>query len=138
METRRLVELHALPAAARQGATLGPRLTALIAAQARCAAAEDAAGFVGADREFHREIVRATGNAILVSLHDSMRDRQSRMGLAAIAQDAGRMREILTEHEAIVEAIRAGRAEAAAERLGPHLDRTLELLRRRPAGPHAP
>ena len=38
-----------------------------------------------ADRAFHRALVAATGNAILLGLYDSLRDRQRRMGRATRA-----------------------------------------------------
>ena len=43
--------------------------------------------FVEADRDFHRTIVEAAGNAILARLYDQLRDRLRRMSATAIARD---------------------------------------------------
>ena len=73
--------------------------------------------------------VEATGNAILLQLHDSMRDRQSRMGLAALGQQPDRKAQILSEHRTLVEAENAGDRVEADAAIGEHLARTLSLLR---------
>ena len=132
IETRRLIELHAIDGIGRDAVRLGDRLAELIGDQERLAAAGDARGFVESDRELHRAIVSSTGNAILISVHDSLRDRQSRMGLAALAADAGRVQEILGEHRAIAAAVRGGDAAAARTLLASHIDGTLSLLRGAP------
>jgi DNA-binding GntR family transcriptional regulator len=73
--------------------------------------------------------VAGAGNPILLQLHDSLRDRQSRMGLAALARDTDRIRQILEEHRAIAAAVRARDAEGAHRIVGRHLQGTLALLR---------
>jgi DNA-binding GntR family transcriptional regulator len=109
---------------------LEDRLAAAIAAQERHAAENDAVAFVDADREFHRVFVAATGNAILLRTHDSLRDQQNRMGLAALSSGANRTARILEQHRAIVGAV-GDRDLAEAERLiDLHLGETLHLLRR--------
>jgi DNA-binding GntR family transcriptional regulator len=132
IETRRLIELHAIDGIGRDAVRLGDRLAELIGDQERLAGAGDARGFVESDRELHRAIVSSTGNAILISVHDSLRDRQSRMGLAALAADAGRVQEILGEHRAIAATVRGGDAAAARTLLASHIDGTLSLLRGAP------
>lgn len=129
METRLLVELHALEPAIARRAEIGPQLEAAIARQEELASGGNAAGFVESDRTFHRCLVAATGNQILIELHDSMRDRQTRMGLAAIAHAADRTGSILHEHRAIAAAIAAADRDHATDLLRAHLERTLELLR---------
>lgn len=130
METRLLVELHGLGQAVERRAAVVGQLEAVLQRQEALIEAGDDDGFVEADREFHRVLVAATGNSILLDLHDSMRDRQTRMGLTAIARDEDRMREILGEHKAIVAAIGSEDPDAAGKLLEAHLGRTLDLLRR--------
>ena len=51
---------------------------------------QDSVAFIECDREFHRTIVRAAGNPVLADFYESLRDRQLRMGLHAIAISGGR------------------------------------------------
>jgi DNA-binding GntR family transcriptional regulator len=129
METRLVVERFAVEKIIRAGTELHGAPEAAIAAQERLVGGEDAPEFVEADREFHRTFVAGAGNPILLQLHDSLRDRQSRMGLAAIARDADRIRQILEEHRAIAAAVRARDADGAHRIVGRHLQGTLALLR---------
>jgi DNA-binding GntR family transcriptional regulator len=99
------------------------------------AAAEDSVAFVDADREFHRVFVVATGNAILLRAHDSLRDQQSRMGLAALSAGADRMARILEQRRGIVAAVGEGDAEKAEVLIDRHLEKTLRLLRRASSPP---
>ncbi|MBB4662800.1 FCD domain-containing protein [Conexibacter arvalis] len=130
IETRLLVERHAIERVGRAPSSLVARLEAEIAAQERFAAAGDARGFVESDRRFHRLLVEATGNAILLALHDSLRDRQARMGMTALSAADERGAEIVAEHRALAAAVAAGDP-AAGELLAAHLERTLALLRAR-------
>jgi DNA-binding GntR family transcriptional regulator len=132
IETRALVERFAVERIGRASPELATTLEATIEAQERAAAAGDAQAFVDADREFHRLLVTATRNDILVSLHDSLRDRQTRMGLAALSRDGARLQTIMTEHRALLGALRAGDPDAGAI-LARHLEATLALLRNGPA-----
>ena len=114
----------------RAPAALVAALDEEIATQERLAAVGDARGFVESDRRFHRLLVAATGNEILVALHDSLRDRQARMGLSALSADDDRGAEIVAEHRALAAAIAAGDP-GAADLLTTHLERTRTLLRAR-------
>jgi DNA-binding GntR family transcriptional regulator len=129
METRMLVERHAIEKVVRSRADVADALEEQVQRQADLVAVGDAAAFVESDREFHRVFVEAAGNPILLQLHDSLRDRQSRMGLAALARDARRMTQIVEEHRDLVAAVAEttpGRAVRTIER---HLAGTLKLLR---------
>jgi DNA-binding GntR family transcriptional regulator len=85
--------------------------------------------FIECDRDFHRVIVGAAGNPVLADFYESLRDRQVRMGVRAIATSEQRIGAVLTEHRAIVEAIRSGAADRAAAAMAEHLNRTLSALR---------
>jgi DNA-binding GntR family transcriptional regulator len=129
METRLLIELHAVDRAVEHRGEVSGLLEVAIATQRRLVAGKERSAFVESDREFHRILVAATGNSILLDLHDSMRDRQTRMGLAAISRQAGRVDTILREHEEIAKAIGAGDRPRAEAALRKHLEGTLLLLR---------
>ena len=133
LETRVVVERFALEKVIRDGIDLGGAPEEAIARQEERAAAGDAPGFVDADRAFHRVFVAAAGNPILLALHDSLRDRQARMGLAALARGPHRTEQILLEHRALADAVQAGDEEAAHRLVGEHLGATLALLRGAPA-----
>jgi DNA-binding GntR family transcriptional regulator len=133
METRVLVESFAVERAARQASELRTTLGKSLMVQEQLVKADDVASFVEADREFHRVFVEAAGNPILLQLHDSLRDRQARIGLAALARSDDRLSEILDEHRAIAAAVTSGRSSEAVELLTAHLAETLRLLREQPA-----
>lgn len=129
METRRLIESFAIERVIEHGTPVGQELTDAIERGERCAEASERQGFVDADREFHRVFMAAAGNPLLLDLHDSLRDRQSRMGLVAIARVTGRMETILGEHRTLRDAVVAARPVRATEILAEHLDGTLQALR---------
>jgi len=85
--------------------------------------------FIESDREFHRTIVRAADNPVLAGFYESLRDRQMRMGIHAIATSERRVANVLTEHRVIVDGVRSGDPERAAAAMTEHLARTLVVLR---------
>ena len=130
MEARLLIERFAIRRSIELELDLAEPLGEAIAAQERHAESGDQVAFVDADREFHRVFVAATGNAVVLRMHDSLRDQQNRMGLAALSRSADRIARILKEHRAIVDAVDAGDAAAGDELIERHLEGTLTLLRR--------
>lgn len=93
----------------------------------RAAAANDEQALWLHDRGFHHRLLSLSGNRRLADYVDSLRD----MVLLRGATTAGRSRSleaIALEHLAILEAVRAGDAEAAAAAMEHHLRRTAELL----------
>ncbi|MQY35900.1 HTH-type transcriptional repressor RspR [Streptomyces sp. RB17] len=113
VETRQLVEEHAARKAVPAPPGLLDRLTELLEQQKAQAAAGDLAAAAVTDRNFHAEIVRSGGNAILSRLYDQLRDRQLRMGVAVMHSHPDRIAKTLAEHEEILDALRAGDAQAA-------------------------
>lgn len=85
--------------------------------------------FIESDREFHRTIVRAADNPVLAGFYESLRDRQMRMGIHAIATSERRIANVLSEHRAIVEGVLSADPERAAAAMTEHLARTLVVLR---------
>jgi DNA-binding GntR family transcriptional regulator len=120
-EARMLVEEHCARRAATVGARLATELRDAIAEQER-AIATDAAGFAEADRHFHRAIVAAAGNAILARLYDALRDRQRRIGAAAVARGGAASAErFVAEHREIAAALERRDADAACALVAAHL-----------------
>jgi DNA-binding GntR family transcriptional regulator len=127
METRALVERYAVAKAMERGAPITDSMRVEIARQE--AADGDLDAFVEADRAFHTVFVAAAGNPIVLSLYDSLRDRQQRMGVTALRREPRRLGEILDEHRGLVDAIDAGVVEDVLALLDAHLHGTLVLLR---------
>ncbi|MEK1887701.1 MAG: GntR family transcriptional regulator [Phyllobacterium sp.] len=127
MQARGLVEDWCVRRAVLLGEPLAAALEQLLVRQAELQ--QDPVAFIECDREFHRTIVRSAGNPILADFYETLRDRQLRMGLHAIAASEERTRVVLAEHAAIVEAIRSGDPERAAGSTTVHLSNTLLAMR---------
>lgn len=129
VETRQLVEEHAARKAVPASPRLIARLEELLAQQKEQAAAGDLAAAAVTDRCFHAEIVRSGGNDILSRLYDQLRDRQLRMGVAVMHAHPDRITKTLTEHEQILEALRAGDAETVVGLIHGHVSWFSNLAR---------
>ncbi len=129
VETRLLVEQHAVRRAVPVSGSLVARLEQLLEEQHAHAATGDLAAVSVADRSFHAAIVEATGNQILTRLYDQLRDRQLRMGVAVMHAHPDRIAKNLDEHAGILTALRAGDAEAAARAVHRHVARVRHLVR---------
>jgi DNA-binding GntR family transcriptional regulator len=126
MQARALVEDWCI----RQVVSLGPEfaesLERLVVEQEGLI--DDPVAFIDCDRVFHRTIVQHASNPVLADFYESLRDRQIRMGLRAVARTEHRARTVLAEHRAIVEAVRAGEPEGAGQAVAAHLSSTLAAL----------
>ncbi|WP_078500352.1 GntR family transcriptional regulator [Wenjunlia vitaminophila] len=130
VETRLLVEEHAVRKVVPAPARLLDRLEGLLHEQRDRAGAGDLAGFAVADRAFHAAIVRAAGNRILEQLYDQLRDRQLRMGVAVMHAEPDRVSRSLEEHTEILGSLRDGDAVTAAEQVRRHVSRVRTLVAR--------
>jgi DNA-binding GntR family transcriptional regulator len=83
--------------------------------------------FLEWDHCFHRLLVEAAGNATLTKTYATLRARQMRAGLTALARAAGRQTAVLAEHRAIVNALVARDLTAAIEAIDRHHRNTLAL-----------
>ncbi|MFJ6573913.1 GntR family transcriptional regulator [Streptomyces sp. NPDC091292] len=129
VETRQLVEEHAARKAVPASPLLIARLEELLEQQREQAAAGDLAQAAVTDRCFHAEIVRSGGNDILSRLYDQLRDRQLRMGVAVLHSHPDRIAKTLTEHQEILDALRAGDADAAVAIVHRHVSWFSNLAR---------
>ncbi|MFC5719672.1 GntR family transcriptional regulator [Streptomyces gamaensis] len=121
VETRLLVEKHAVAKAVPAPPRLLARLEGLLDDMRRQAAAGDLAAVSVSDRAFHAEIVRSAGNLILSRLYDQLRDRQLRMGVAAMHAHPDRIDRNHAEHAEILAALRAGDAQRAVDIIDQHI-----------------
>ncbi|WP_416970332.1 GntR family transcriptional regulator [Streptomyces sp. 4F14] len=129
VETRLLIEEHAVRKAVPARAGLVERLAELLERQKEEAGRGDLAAAAVTDRCFHAEIVRSGGNEILTRLYDQLRDRQLRMGVAIMHSHPDRIAKSLVEHEQILDALRSGDAEAAVSIVRRHVDWFAHLAR---------
>lgn len=126
MQARGLVEDWCVRRVAPVAGGLPVELERLIAEQEGLLG--DPVAFIECDRAFHRAIVRTAGNAVLSEFYETLRDRQVRMGLRAIAAAHDRARCVLAEHRAILDAVRSADPAAASEAVATHLSSTLATL----------
>jgi DNA-binding GntR family transcriptional regulator len=126
METRWVIERYAIERVIAGPGDVPQRLREAAEAQQSL----DGQEFVEADRAFHRTLVAGTGNPILLTLYDSLRDRQRRMAATATREPERRERSVV-EHHALAEALAAGDGDRALEALRTHLDGALNTLRGR-------
>jgi DNA-binding GntR family transcriptional regulator len=126
MQAREMLEDWCVRRAARHGEALAAELDRILEEQQTLQ--DSALDFIERDREFHRTIVRAAGNPFLADFYETLRDRQLRMGLQAVAASEARIRAVLAEHRAIVEGLRSADADGAAAAMDRHLATTLAAL----------
>jgi DNA-binding GntR family transcriptional regulator len=97
--------------------------------------------FRGIAQEFHRILARATGNALLAEITESLLLRQLRVGASPVLPEesphaAWRLR-LLAEHEGLLDAIVDGDIDRAVHLSNEHL-RLAQQRERRPTGASAP
>ena len=126
METRWVIERYAIERIIERPGDVAAALAESVAAQAALEIPE----FIEADRAFHRTLVAGTNNQILLSVYDSLRDRQRRMA-AATARSVERRERSIREHGELADAIAAGDRAGAEAVLRAHLDGALEAIRGR-------
>jgi DNA-binding GntR family transcriptional regulator len=82
--------------------------------------AADRADRQQANREFHRSLYLGCGNDLMVGILDGLRDQTALVSTVVWERNAGWEQEA-AEHRAILEAVRAGRADMAASLLEEHI-----------------
>lgn len=132
LECRRMIEIGSAGLAAARAtreriARVEDCLDAMKAAVARRPAGAQEREYHAADVAFHLALVEATGNGALVSLVRRIDDAL----LAArypLARPAYRRERAIPEHQAILDAVRAGDEAAAREAMSTHLDTVEQYL----------
>lgn len=109
------------PEALRRGVAAGSDFSDAAAALERAALADDASTRSTANRDFHRGLYAGCGNPLLVRTLDGLRDQTALISAASWAREASWAEEA-REHAAILDDVRAGRADAAATLLHRHID----------------
>lgn len=128
VEMRQLIEGYAAERAWPQRTALADELTSRLDDMRSHLASADVAALMDADRRFHSAIVAATGNRILVTAYDGLRDRQMRMGVAAMRISPERRQRAVDEHSALLAALRDGAADVFQSRVRDHVISAAEHL----------
>lgn len=110
--------VRSLPDAERQA--LAATLTTLVEAQARRLADADLGRFVAADVEFHRALVVAGGNPVLLDFYDKLRQRQVLL-TARRAASRQRAQRILDDHRLLADLVARGDMDGLDGALRDHL-----------------
>src|SRR5215213_424260 len=113
VEARSVVERFAVAKVIENGIPVAHELELSIAQQNLLVARNDAEGFVEAGREFHRILVVATSNPVLLGFYDSLRDRQRRMIALSLSRDAHRALDVIAQHRELAVAISEGDLQTA-------------------------
>ncbi|KRC51929.1 hypothetical protein ASE16_02350 [Leifsonia sp. Root227] len=77
--------------------------------------------FVDLDIDFHRELVAAAGNPVILEFYDRLRDRQSLMIARGLSTTGDRARRIIDEHRGLIRHIRDGQWRELDDALRSHL-----------------
>jgi DNA-binding GntR family transcriptional regulator len=130
LDARLAIEQHAARIAIGAGRhhELAAELRAILAKHDGPQVPRDASRFTELDQQFHGTLVDAAGNRLLAAFYQTLRDRQLRMGTAALLRDPGRYNAILAEHSALADLIDSGDADAVDSTLAAHLAATSAAL----------
>ncbi|GHA28847.1 GntR family transcriptional regulator [Streptomyces purpurascens] len=128
MELRGIVERYAAQELVSGGGAPVAELRSLLERQRELTGADQAREFIAVDHCFHAALVSAVGNALLDRHYEGLRSRQVRTGVVALFNQQGRQEAVLEEHEAILDALEAGDAQAACAAIDHHLESTLKVL----------
>ncbi|WP_326834272.1 GntR family transcriptional regulator [Amycolatopsis rhabdoformis] len=98
------------------------QLRGVLATQRGHAESGDLHAFAEADELFHRTIVAAGGNALLLDFYATLADRQRRMNVHALSPIPDVLPVVLREHEDLLGIIERGDGDAFGPALRAHLD----------------
>jgi DNA-binding GntR family transcriptional regulator len=130
LDARLAIEQHAARTAIGAGRhhELAAQLRAILAEHDGPEAPRDVSRFTELDQQFHGTLVDAADNRLLAGFYGQLRDRQLRMGTAALLRDPGRYDAILAEHAALADLVDGGDVDAVASTLAAHLAATKAAL----------
>jgi len=89
---------------------------------------KDYIAFMDADRMFHTNFSRLTGNQRIISILENIRDMICVMGVKALSLE-GRAVKVIEEHQAIFKFVKEGNAEEARRVMEYHLDQSMEAVK---------
>ena len=127
-ELRRAIELAAVEKVSQHAESLDlSLLEEALKRQQRALDKNDSSAFMDGDRQFHSTLTSLTGNKLVMSLQDNLRDMVEIMGTEALTR-IGRMREVMDEHSYIYRFVCQGRTDLARKAMEDHLERSKEAF----------
>jgi GntR family transcriptional regulator, transcriptional repressor for pyruvate dehydrogenase complex len=131
LEVRRALEVHIAALAARR-ASKGQIADMEMSIAAMRNGADDFAAFHAADVRFHENLAAASDNRLLVFLIEAFAEplRASRhRSFAGHRARGGGIEDVIQQHQAILDAVKARNPKAAAQAMREHLEQTEKDLR---------
>jgi DNA-binding GntR family transcriptional regulator len=128
-EARRLIESHAVRRLCDEGAEVPHEMVKLLE-RMRSFASRDGFALTELDRQFHRAMVVASGNSVLVEMYDALRSRQQLVAVTTVSVNPARLKATYQEHQELLDALRSGDAERAVQTFTAHLRPMPEVLAR--------
>lgn len=125
MQARSVIEVWAAREAMRNLAVPLDQMQATLQRQRDLPPDGPAPDFIAVDREFHAQLVAAGGNPVITQMYEAVRVRHVVIGVAALERDPDGRRQVIAEHEAIVEAFASCDEAAVEHALRAHLLRTV-------------
>ncbi|MEW5721485.1 MAG: GntR family transcriptional regulator [Thermodesulfobacteriota bacterium] len=123
-EVRKAIELAAVEKVAQASPPLDlGKAAAALENQKKAAEKKDFETLLKADREFHTALSELTNNRRFVIILENISDMIQLMGTLALTIE-GRYREVLGEHEKVLEAVRDRRPQTARKAMDYHLERS--------------
>jgi DNA-binding GntR family transcriptional regulator len=127
MEIRELIELSSIDRLMANAEAIR-EMKQLIREQEQLLEEGDIQQFIDCDSEFHKVIVAASGNRLLMEIYSGLNDKMLRMGVKAVMYSSERMRQVILEHEAIMHAVEAEEEIQLRAAIISHLETTLSVL----------
>ena len=128
LEARVAIEAHAvasIPGDAREA--LRTELIEVAKSQSEAVAARSLTDFSELDVRFHRAIVAAAGNSVILGFYDSLRERQRRMVESSVHASAHATEAIGHEHLELAEIAARGDTQRFTTMLRAHLERVHDV-----------
>lgn len=125
LQARSVIEVWAAREAMRNLAVPLDRMQAALQRQRDLSADSPAPEFIALDREFHAELVAAGGNPVITQMYEAVRVRHVVIGVAALERDPDGRRQVIDEHQRIVDALASGDEAAVEHALRARLLRTV-------------
>ncbi|ASS93779.1 hypothetical protein BS1321_07220 [Peribacillus simplex NBRC 15720 = DSM 1321] len=103
------------------------RLLKLILKQQEALQNDDAISFIRLDHDFHLSLTRLANFTIIEQVLNNLHNLTQLMGLKAVSKH-GRMKNVLMEHNQIIQALEEKNPELASQAILNHLEKTKETL----------
>ncbi len=130
MQARTLIECWAAATCMREGRSPHLTMGRLLDRQRKLLEDGSARDFIELDRQFHVLLVRAGGNTVLERMYEGVQARHVLLGVVAIERSSTRRKEVLEEHQAILDALSTGDRVRCEQAIHRHLVTTRDVLTR--------